>query len=127
MYPQEMRALIERYIAAYNQMDIDEMMLTLHPDVEFRNISGGAVNASASGAAELSALARQSLALFSERHQEILTFEVHGAWAVASIAFRAVVARDLPNGLKKGQILSLSGRSEFEFREGAISRITDIS
>ncbi len=65
MNPQEMRALIERYIAACNQMDIDEMMLTLHPDVEFRNISGGAVNASASGAAELRALARQSLALFS--------------------------------------------------------------
>jgi len=89
MNPQEMRALIERYIAACNQMDIDEMMLTLHPDVEFRNISGGAVNASASGAAELSALARQSLALFSERHQEVLTFEVHGApgpWPLSRFA-----------------------------------------
>jgi hypothetical protein len=45
--------------------------------------------------------------------------------AVVTIA-RAVVAADLPNGIKKGQVLNLSGRSEFEFQDGAISKITDI-
>jgi hypothetical protein len=38
-----------------------------------------------------------------------------------------VVARDLPNGLKKGEVLNLSGRSEFEFKDGAIFKLTDIS
>jgi hypothetical protein len=122
-----MRALVDRYIDAYNRMDVDKMLLTVHPNVEFKNISGGVVNASTSGVAELKALAQQSLSLFSERHQDILSFETHDSGAVASIAFRAVVASDLPNGLKKGQVLNLLGRSEFEFRDGAISKITDIS
>lgn len=103
------------------------MLVGIHPHVEFKNISAGIVNASANGVAELKNLAEQSLSIFSERRQVIESFEVQGSRAVASITFRAVVASDLPNGLKKGQVLSLSGRSEFEFRDGAISKITDIS
>jgi hypothetical protein len=122
-----MRTLVDRYIDAYNRMNVDEMLLTVHPEVEFRNIAGGVVNASASGVAALKALAQHALALFSERHQDILTFEADRSRAVAGIAFRAVVANDLPNGLKKGHVMHLTGRSEFEFRDRTISSITDIS
>ena len=123
----EMRTLVDQYIDAYNRMDIPAMLLTVHPDIEFRNIAGGSINASADGIAELRVLAEQSLLLFTERHQEILSFETDETQAVASIGFRAVVANDLPNGLKKGQIINISGRTEFEFSDGAISKITDIS
>jgi len=122
-----MRTIVDHYIDAYNSMDVDAMLETVHPHVAFKNISAGVVNASTSGVAELKTLAQQSLSLFSERRQVIESFEVQGSRAVATIAFRAVVARDLPNGLKKGQVLNLSGRSEFEFKDGAISKITDIS
>jgi ketosteroid isomerase-like protein len=122
-----MRSLIEPYIDAYNRMDVDDMLLVVHPDVEFESISAGVVNARTSGVAELKALAQQSISLFSERRQVIESLEIVDSRAVASITFRAVVASDLPNGLKKGQILSLSGRSEFEFQDGKISKITDIS
>lgn len=127
MSPTDIRALVDRYIDAYNRQDIDDMLIGVHPLVEFRNISAGVVNASTTGVAELRALAQQSLSLFSERHQQVESFELQGPVAVASIAFRAVVADDLPNGLKKGQVLNFSGRSEFEFKDGAISKITDIS
>ena len=80
-----------------------------------------------SGVAELKTLAQESLSLFSERRQVIESFEVVGCRAIASIDFRAVIASDLPNGLKKGEILNFSGRSEFEFQDRAISKITDIS
>lgn len=103
------------------------MFMGVHPDVEFKNISAGVVNAGTNGVAELRVLAKQSLALFSERHQKIEAFSLQGLVAVATITFRAVVAADLPNGLKKGQVLNLSGRSEFEFQDGLISKITDIS
>jgi len=125
--PADIRSLVDYYVDAYNRRDVDDMLVGVHPQVEFRNISAGVVNASTSGVAELRALAQQSLSLFSERCQTIESFEIHGSVAVATIAFRAVVAADLPNGLKKGQVLSLSGRSEFEFKDGAISKITDIS
>ena len=103
------------------------MLISIHPQVEFKNISAGVVNARTNGIVELRALAQQSLSLFSERNQKIESFELQGSVAVATIAFRAVVAADLPNGLKKGQVLNLSGRSEFEFQDGTISRVTDIS
>ena len=127
MSPTEIRALVDRYIDAYNHKNVDDMLATVHPQVEFKNISAGAVNASTNGVAELRALAEQSLSLFSERHQKIESFEIQGSVGVATIAFRAVVATDLPNGLKEGQVLNLSGRSEFEFQDGAIVKITDIS
>jgi hypothetical protein len=127
MNPTEMRSLVDHYIDSYNRMDVEDMLVGLHPHIEFKNVSAGVVNASTSGVAELKTLATQSLELFSERDQTIESFEVQGSGAVASIAFRAVVASDLPNGLKKGQVLNLSGRSEFEFRDGAIFKITDIS
>ena len=126
MSPSDIRALVDHYIDAYNRKDIDDMLMSVHPQVEFKNISAGVVNASTNGVAELRTLAQQSLSLFSERHQKIESFELQGSVAVATIAFRAVVAADLPNGLKKGQVLNLSGRSEFEFQDGAISKITDI-
>jgi ketosteroid isomerase-like protein len=123
----EMRALVDRYIEAYNRMDVAGMLLRLHPDVEFENISGGVVNASAKGTAELKELAEQSLALFAERTQVILSFESSETRAVASIGFHAVLADDFPNGMEKGQVLNFTGRSEFEFRDGAISKLTDIT
>ena len=127
MSPTNIRALIDHYIDAYNRKDIEDMLTGVHPQVEFKNISAGVVNASTNGVAELRTLAQQSLSLFSERHQKIESFELQDHVAVTTIAFRAVVAADLPNGLKKGQVLNLSGRSEFEFQDGAISKITDIS
>lgn len=121
------RALIEQYIAAYNHKNLAAMLQTLHPEVVFQNIAGGTVNASTHGIAEFAALAEQSLPLFSERHQEIVDFAAGPGYANTSIAFRAVVANDLPNGLVKGQVLNLSGRSEFEFKDGLIVKIVDIS
>jgi hypothetical protein len=123
----EIRALIDRYIDAYNRKDIAAMLLTVHADVEFNNISNGVVNAHTAGVAELKALAEQSVSLFSERHQDIVAFDNTENSAAASIKFRAVVANDLPNGLKEGQLLEMEGRSEFEFLDGLISKIDDIS
>jgi hypothetical protein len=127
MNPTEIRALIDQYINAYNCKDVAAMLLTVHPEVAFKNIAGGVVNTSTTGQEALKVLAEQSVAIFSERHQEITRFECTDNQASVSIAFRAVVADDLPNGLKKGQTIELSGRSEFELKDGLIFRITDLS
>ena len=52
MNEDEKRSLIERYLASYNAFDIDGMMAVIHPDIEFKNVSGGEVNATASGSDE---------------------------------------------------------------------------
>ncbi|WBE26091.1 hypothetical protein [Denitrificimonas caeni] len=43
------------------------------------------------------------------------------------IDYTAILAMDLPNGLKKGQELTLSGKSVFEFENNKVIKLTDIS
>lgn len=69
----EQQILIDRYITAYNGFDVDGMLAVLHPDVESRNVSGGEVNASASGAEEFRRMVEQSKG-FSSRRQQIIRF-----------------------------------------------------
>jgi ketosteroid isomerase-like protein len=127
MDPGEQRSLIDRYLVAYNARDIDGMMATIHPDVQFKNVSGGEVNATASGADEFRQLAEQSKGLFSSREQTVRAFESDGDKAVVEVGYEAVLAVDLPNGMKAGETLRLDGRSEFVFRDGRIYQLADYS
>ena len=118
---------IRRYIRAYNAFDIDAMLAVLHDDVRFRNISGGRVNAEVTGKQDLERLARQSEGLFRTRSQAIRSIRMHGRKAVLEIDFNAVLAKDLPNGLKAGDSITLKGRTDFIFRDGLIVSIMDES
>lgn len=128
MTEQEKRDLINHYLEAYNSFDIAGMMVTLHPDVEFANISDGNVNATASGADEFYQMANQSKTLFTSRQQTVMAFDAPAAdKASIEVAYEGVLASDLPNGMKAGDVLKLNGRSEFEFKDDRISRIVDYS
>ena len=123
----EKRSLVECYLAAYNAFDIDGMMAMIHPDIEFKNVSGGEVNATTSGAGDFRLLAEKSSELFRSRKQKILTFWSNADQASIAVAFEGVLASDLPNGMKAGETLRLNGRSEFTFCDGKIYRIKDVS
>lgn len=119
-------SLIERYLASYNIFDIDGMMPVIHPDIECKNVSGGEVNATASGADEFRRPAEQSKGLFISRRQTVTKFWTNNDRAFIELDYEGVLASDLPNGMKAGESLRLTGRSEFTFRDGRIYRITDI-
>ena len=123
----EKRSLVECYLAAYNAFDIDGMMAVIYPDIEFKNVSGGEVNATTSGAGDFRLLAEKSSELFRSRKQKILTFWSNADQASIAVAFEGVLASDLPNGMKAGETLRLNGRSEFTFCDGKIYRIKDVS
>lgn len=123
----EKRSLVDRYLAAYNALDVDGMMDALHPDVEFENVAGGEVTAAASGADAFRQLAEQGAALFASRRQTVTAFDASGPGAVAHVDYEGVLATDLPGGPGAGETLRLQGRSGFEFRDGRISWIRDVS
>lgn len=123
----EMKALLERYLEAYNAFDVEGMLALVDPKVEFKNVSGGTVTAEARGIEALRRLAEQSKALFESRRQTMTAFEGRDDEAEMSVVFEAVLATDLPNGMRQGQQLNLVGRSEFSFRGGKILRIVDLS
>jgi ketosteroid isomerase-like protein len=121
------RSLIESYIAAYNAVDIDGMMAVIHPDIEFKNISAGEVNATAFGAAEFRQLAEKSKELFRSRKQTITNSYSTSDKMTIEVAFEGVLRSDFQNGMRAGETLRLNGRSEFTFRDGKIYRIIDVS
>ena len=102
-------------------------MKVVHQDIEFKNVSRGETNTSASGINEFREIAEQSKQLFSSRKQTVTKFESEGNGASVEVDYTGVLAVDLPNGMKVGETLQLKGRSQFVFRDGKIYRLTDYS
>ena len=121
------KALIQQYLAAYTAFDIPGMLALLAPDVVFENYTSDQLTASAQGIEEFRTLAEQSRGLFAEREQQLTALREWPERAVAGIAFRGVLAADIPGGPQAGSMIELDGKSEFEFRDGCITRIVDRS
>ncbi|MCW5922996.1 MAG: nuclear transport factor 2 family protein [Saprospiraceae bacterium] len=119
--------IIGRYVAAYNDFDIDKMVADLDASVKFENISNGVSNMTLIGLEAFRAQAEQAKNLFSERRQTIMAFYHQQDQTEIEIDYFAVLDTDLPNGLKKGDKLQLSGKSVFKFSGDKIIGLTDIS
>lgn len=119
--------MITNYVTAYNNFDIDGMVADFDKGIIFENISNDEVTVELCGLQEFRQQAEQAVNLFSARTQKIKTFVHNENWSEIEIDYYAVLAADLPNGLKKGDELNLNGKSVFEFSENKITRLTDIS
>lgn len=129
MKTSEQYALVERYVAAYNAFDVEGMIAPLHEDVVFRNIANGEVTHETTGVAAFREQAKAATALFTTRRQRIVDWTPVGdegsPGLIVGIDYHAVLAADLPNGMKAGEAISLSAKSEFRFRDGSIVAIVD--
>jgi ketosteroid isomerase-like protein len=119
--------IITDYIRAYNRFDIDGMLVNLHPEIEFVNISNGETNLTLQGIEKFREQAEIAMAVFTERHQEVISMRSQLDTAEVEIDYRGILAIDLPMGLKKGDTLELKGKSIFKFSDGKIIQLTDIS
>ena len=122
-----MENLIRQYISAYNRMDVPGMMALLHDVIIFENVSNLSGTTTTSGKADFETLARQSLGVFQSRCQTIRSLTLGERTAAVEIEFEAVLAVDLPNGLKVGETMQLRGVTLFAFSDGKIARISDYS
>lgn len=127
MQQNEMKDLIDGYIKAYNAFDIDAMLLNMHDDISFRNISDGNVNLSTEGISEFRKAAEQACHLFKSRCQTVTDYQFARETATIKIDFAGELSVDIPDGPKAGEVLKLKGKSEFIFKNGSIIRLTDIS
>ncbi len=124
---QQKEEIIRNFIAAYNSFDVDSMLLLLHTEVQFKNISNGEVNVQAIGIDEFEKIAKQSVTLFKEREQKIISYKETDNKVNVEIQYRAILAMDLPNGLKAGDNIDMKGKSEYIFKGGLIFSIVDES
>jgi ketosteroid isomerase-like protein len=122
-----MRALVDRYIDAYNRMDVAAMLATMQDEVVFENYTAGVLALRTIGIAELRHLAESSRHLFSMRRQTVTAWREADGVGYASIHFEGTFAVDLPNGVRAGQSIAMEGRSEFRQHDGQLIYIADHS
>ncbi|WP_282013637.1 nuclear transport factor 2 family protein [Marinifilum flexuosum] len=120
-----LQKVIEHYIQAYNQFDVEGMLMDLHEDVVFENISEGILTLRTEGIDEFQSQAEKAMTYFNQREQMIRNWDIQLDKVVIDIEYKAVLATDLPNGMKQGDLLQISGQSEFVFEEDKIIRIVD--
>ena len=111
--------IIHSYIQAYNAIDISKMLSLFSDDCVFENISNSSPIVKVEGLKELKKIATASAQLFKEREQKIVHQVISQNEAAVRISYRAVLAT--------GQSLELQGASFFEFQNGKIKRLIDLS
>lgn len=121
------RSIIEKYLVAYNNFDVDGMLTNLDSDVVFENISAGNLDLSIEGKEAFKKQAEAATSYFSERKQVASSWEFTDTAITIKVDYHAVLAMDFPNGMKAGDTLQLSGKSTFVFKDEKIIRITDES
>jgi ketosteroid isomerase-like protein len=121
------KALVDKYIEAYNSFDVPGMLACLQPDVQFEHSTNSDVTVRLDGKAAFEAQAIRAAAWFKERTQHTTAFQWQNEQAEVAIDYFAITATDLPNGIKAGTTLQFSGRSVFSFRDELIAFIQDFS
>ena len=119
--------IIKNYIEAYNNFDVDGMVADFDETIKFENVSDGKVNLTIKGLEAFREQAEKAKMIFSTRKQTILSFNHTEKETEIDISYDAIVAMDLPNGLKKGDEVKLQGKSIFKFLDGKVCKLTDIS
>jgi ketosteroid isomerase-like protein len=127
MNKKEIQAIIESYLKAYNNFDVEGMLAHMHPEVVFENIASGKVTLAIKGIQNFRSQAQEAVSYFTEREQKITCLEISEEEAEVLIDYAAILAIDLPNGLKTGDKLVLKGKSVFTFKENQIIRLQDFS
>ncbi len=119
--------IIRRYIASYNDRDIDTMLACVTDDVVFENISNAGQSMRLDGKAMMRQVAELSGNAFSYRRQRLINIVTGTSKAAAEIEFEGRAAVDLPNGVRAGETVKVRGASFFEFRGPLLCRIADYS
>jgi hypothetical protein len=118
---------IKNYIDGYNQFDVLKMIRDFDEQIIFENVQNGQVTMTLDGLESFKQQAEQAKSFFLSRKQTIQSIHHNVCTTEVNIHYSAILAMDFPNGMKKGQLLELNGKSIFEFCDSKIVKLTDIS
>lgn len=121
----ENQAIIDNYVEAYNAFNVEGMVRLLDADILFKDFSKGEITTETRGIQEFKELAEKSSQVFSNRRQTITHYSAVDDRIEIQVDYEAILAVDLPNGLKTGDTLQLNGKSVFEIKNGKIALIED--
>lgn len=116
--------MVVDFVEAYNAKDIDKMLADVTQDVMFRHYCDAGVLFKAHDKASFEAALREDASAFAQRSHAVKTSMTMLGSTVLTTQFEAVVAKDLSNGWKAQQDITLPAAAEFQFRAEKIANIT---
>jgi hypothetical protein len=119
--------IVRKFVTGYNLLNVESMLSYLHPEIEFKNISSGVVNAHTKGIEDFKELAINSIKIFKEREQTITSYTESDDTVNVEINFRGILAIDLPYSFKSGETLAMNGKSTYIFKDNLIILLIDES
>jgi len=127
MEPHNKEEIIRNYINAYNNFNVDDMIRVMHTEIEFINITSGETSLTLIGIDAFKAQAEETCRMFKERQQEIISIFYGDNHVEVDMHYKGIFAIDLPNGLKAGDPIEMKGKSVFQFHDGLITKLVDMS
>ena len=119
--------VIRRYIDAYNNANVRVMLDCLTDDVVFQNISKGKVSLNIKSKRKFESFAKMGVEAFTSRQQTVVEAVTRGNTIIAKIDYEAIVANNLPNGWRAGQVVKFPGVSTFVIEGEKLAKIVDES
>ena len=119
--------IIEDYIEASNNFDVENMLAVMHDDIKFENITDGHVTLTAHGRNELRQQTEKAVQMFEKWEQKITSVTPVNDQVEVDIYYHGILAVDLLNGLKAGDKIEQKGKSVFRFKDDKIIELKDIS
>jgi hypothetical protein len=121
------KQIIEKYIDSYNHFDTETMLSDMDNDICFENISNGQTTLTLHGKEALKNQVQQVNHYFKSRKQTVSNYIFYNEKVEITIDYTAILAIDLPKGLKAGETFSTKGKSIFTFKNNKIIELKDIS
>lgn len=125
MFPSHFKRIIENYLDAYNQMDVQRMMENFDQTIEFEHQVDGRIVLKLTGFREFKEHAELAKSIFLKRRQTPSNWQFEGTTVKVQIHFEGILAQDLRDDLKSGDAMIMHGESEFVFFQNKIIQITD--
>jgi len=119
------KKIVENYLSDYNRKDIDAMLGHFADDAKFESVSNTSGVIRTDNKKELSELAAMSVGYFSERRQTVMMWVINDDKVAIEIDYWCKLAKDLPNGKKAGEEMTLRGTSFFTIKDSLITRLVD--
>jgi len=120
------KELIEMYIQGYNSFNMKKMLLPLHSTIVFENYKNGEAKMKLEGIKAFKKQAQKGFDMFSRRRQEILNFEHIDDLVEVLINYSATLKVSFGDK-KKGDVMNLTGKSIYHFKDDRICKIEDHS
>tara|TARA_R110001632_G_scaffold101470_2_gene209125 strand:- start:1433 stop:1810 length:378 start_codon:yes stop_codon:yes gene_type:complete len=119
--------LINMYVNGYNAFNMKKMLLPLHSKIVFENYVKNELKMKLEGIKSFKKQSLKGIDMFSKRKQEILKIDHEEGQATVIVNYSATLKVDVGDKMKKGQVMNMSGKSIFTFKDDRILKIEDYS